>query len=179
MATIPNTLLNDADISAAMLQRLVQLLSASPVYYPWQTIPPDGKAFDAQTVIGTPTVAAGETVVLSLTCKRGYDGIVLRIANNFVGASINIGLPSLIWRIRNGVSINNSKFVDNYSEITTELGTTNFARDISGIFITSGQTLLYTVTNNDAGLPVSPASQVSCCFAGFFWPQQRNMRGQS
>lgn len=163
-----------------LLSRLVQLVSANPQYYPWQTIPPDGKSFDQVGVIGTPASGSGipgvpgvETVVVSLLCPLGYDGIVLGISNNFIGASFNPGLPSLTWRIRNGVAITNSQFVDGYNNIVVEYGTTNQPRDTSGIFVSSGQTLLYTVTNNDPGIPIAPVSQVACCFRGFFWPSQR------
>lgn len=162
------------------LSKLVQLLSASPVYYPWQIIPPDGKAFDYVATIALPVSGGGvapnpgvETVVVSFMCPLGYDGIIKRISNNYLGPSFDPGVPSLIWRIRSGSSIANSKFVDNYSNIVVEYGTTNFPRETDGIFVTSGQTMLYTVTNQDPGLPAGN-SQVTCCFAGLFWPQQRD-----
>lgn len=160
--------------------RLVKLLSFSPQFYPWAVIPPNGKSFDPVGVIGMPASGGGagyspgvETAVLTLVCPKGYNGIVYRISNNFLGPNFNPQLPSITWRIRNGASISNSKFVDNYQSIVVEFGTTNQPRPISGIFISSGQTLIYTVTNNDATLPISPDSQVVCCFSGFFWPQQR------
>ena len=156
-----------------LLAQLVRLLSANPNYYPWSLIPPDGKAFDVVNTIGTPTVAAGETEVTRLRCPDGYDGIVQGLSNNVFGPSFDPGLPSLIWRIRNGVSINASQFVDGYNRIIVEFGSTNFTRDTAGIFVSSGQTLLYTIENEDAGYPVSPATQITCAFRGFFWPAQR------
>jgi hypothetical protein len=108
-----------------------------------------------------------------LECPKGYNGIVERISNNFLGPNFNPQLPSITWRIRNGASVANSKFVDNYQNIVVEYGSTAQPRPTSGIFISSGQTLLYTVTNNDPTLPISPDSQIVCCLAGFFWPQQR------
>lgn len=174
---------NDSPIADTLLKQLVDILSASPIYYPWQIIPPDGKSFDAVNTITLPAAGIGiapapgiETVVTTLVCPLGYNGIVLRISNNFEGPSFNPGLPSLIWRIRNGSSIASSKFVDNYSKIVVEYGTTNAPRDISGIFVSSAQTLLYTVTNQDPAIPIAPATQTTCCFAGFFWPQQRDAR---
>ncbi len=106
---------------------------------------------------------------------KGYNGFIRRISNNYLGPSFNPGLPSLIGRIRNGPSIANSKFIDEYSRIVVEYGTTNQPREIDGIFISSGQTFLYTVTNQDAALPVGN-SQVTCCFAGSRWPEQRDKR---
>ena len=168
------------NILADILRAIYEVIFQNPDYYPWRKdcIPPDGKSFDQAQVIGTPTLAAGETIVTQITCPNGYSGIVSGISNNFLGASFNPGLPSLIWRIRNGASIVNSLFVDNYSAITVEFGTTNQPRPIDGIFLSSGQTLLYTVTNNDPGLPVGPGTQIECCFSGRFWPEKRNVRGQ-
>ena len=171
-----------ADLTNDLLARLVMLLSANPGYYPWSTIPPDGKAFDQVGVINTPVSGGGappspgiETEVVRITCPLGYQGIVLGISNNFLGANFNPGLPSLTWRIRNGVSLTNSQFVDGYSSIPVEFGTTEFPRVTSGIFIDTGQTLIYTVTNNDPAIPVDNTTQVACCFRGFFWPVQRNV----
>lgn len=168
--------------SQSDLDQLVKLLSASPTYYPWAIIPPDGKSFDFVNTIALPVSGGGvapspglETVVLTLKCPLGYDGIVYRISNNYLGPSFDPGVPSLIWRIRNGSNIANSKFIDNYDRIVVEYGTTNQPREISGIFVSSGQTLLYTVTNQDPGLPAGN-SQIVCCFAGHFWPQQREER---
>lgn len=170
---------SNLDNATSALNRLVALLSESPTYYPWQIIPPDGKSFDFVNTIPLPVSGGGaapdpglETLVTTLKCPLGYDGIVYRISNNYLGPGFNPGIPSIIWRIRNGSNIPNSKFVDNYQEIVVEYGTTNQPREISGIFVSSGQTLLYTVTNQDVALPAG-SSQVTCCFAGFFWPQQR------
>lgn len=168
-------------IDAQLLACILQKLNESSQYFPWSIIQPSGKAFDILKVIQTPVSGVGigyqpgvETVVTTLDCPLGYDGIVLRVSNNFIGASINPGLPSMTWRIRNGISIAQSKFVEGYSHIITEFGTTEYPRETSGIHVTSGQRLIYTVTNNDSTLPTGPASQVACCFAGHFWPAQRD-----
>ena len=161
-----------------MLQRIEALISANPDYYPWRngTIPPDGKAFDQAQTINMPTQAAGEQIVTRFTVNPGYDGIVLGISNNVInGNKFNPAAPDLIWRIRNGVAITNSLFVDGYSFITTEFGTTNQPRNTFGIFISSGQTLLYTITNNSPTYP-SDGVQTTCCFQGFQWPSQRGGR---
>lgn len=163
-----------------LLEGIYRLLSANPAYYPWQVIPPDGKAFDYTGTIDLPVSGGGfgfspgpETVVLTMQCPLGYDGIVLGISNNVFGPSFNPALPSLTWRIRNGVSIANSQFVDGYNEIDVEFGEVKFPRPTSGIFLSTGQTLLYTITNNDASYPTGPATQTTCCFRGFSWPSQR------
>lgn len=155
------------------LIQIARLMAASGEYKPWLNMPVDGKAFDKLEVIDTPDYGDPETIVTRLTCPTGYNGIVKRISNNFLGGSFNPGLPSLIWRIRNGVAISSSSFVDNYSRIVIEFGTTNYPRESDGIFLVSDQTLLYTVENNDPVLPAGGTSQVACCFAGFFWPAQR------
>ena len=158
-------------------EMLVQLVSALPTFYPWSIIPPDGKSFDPAATIELPAVGV-ETVVVKYTCPLGYSGLVKGISNNYLGPAFNPGLPSLIWRIRNGSAIASSRFVENYSQIVVEFGQTNFPRPIAGIHISSGQTLLYTVTNNDPALPVGN-SQVTCCFSGLIWPQQRDKQGEN
>ena len=170
-----------------LLETLIHLISSSPSYYPWRnnTMPSDGKAFDQVNTIGMPNSGGGagfspgpETIVTTLECPAGYDGIVLGISNNVFGPSFNPQLPSLTWRIRNGASLENSLFVDGYNNITVEYGETKFTRDISGILISSGQTLLYTITNNDVTYPISPVTQTTCCFRGFFWPSRRGGGGR-
>ena len=169
--------------STQLIELLIRTLSANPSYYPWSIIPPDGKAFDQVNTIGMPASGGGigfspgvETVVTELVCPIGYDGLVIGISSNVFGPSFDPALPSLTWRIRNGASLTNSLFVDGYSNITVEFGETKFPRPTAGIFVSSGQTLLYTITNNDATYPVSPVTQTTCCFRGLFWPTQRGGR---
>lgn len=153
-------------------EMLVKLVSALPTFYPWSIIPPDGKSIVPAQAIALPALGV-ETLVLAYTCPRGYSGLITGISNNYLGPSFNPALPSLIWRIRNGTSIISSRLIDNFNQITVEFGTTNFPMPIAGIHINSGQTFLYTVTNNDPALP-TPNSQVVCRFNGLIWPQQRD-----
>jgi len=171
-----------APTPADLLEMLIRIISANPTYYPWLrgAIPPDGKSFDLTSTINMPGSGGGagyspgpETLVLQLVCPAGYDGLVTAISNNVFGPSFNPALPSLTWRIRNGASLTNSLFVDNYNNITVEFGSTQQPREIAGIFVSSGQSLLYTTTNNDATYPVGPVTQTTCCFHGLFWPSQR------
>lgn len=182
MGSSPFTLKQDLDISMLELLQLGRLVATLPNRYPWSIIPPDGVGFDPMVVIPTPAPGAGpgfspgvETVVNTLQVPDGYDGIITHISNNFLGASFNPGLPSLTWRIRVGASIAQSRFVRDYDNIIVEFGETKFPREIAGIFLSSGQTFLYTVTNNDPAIAPGPGTQVACCFSGFYWPQQRSV----
>jgi hypothetical protein len=165
---------------------LVKLVGALPTFYPWSIIPPDGKGFDPVQAIELPASGGGagyspgnETVVVSYTCPKGYSGLVKGIQNNYLGPGFNAALPSLTWRIRLGpnITVSASRFVENYANITVEFGQTNFPRPISGIHIHSGQTLIYTVTNNDTALPAE-TSVVVCGFSGLIWPEQRDKQGR-
>lgn len=137
-------------------------------YYPWEVIPPQGKAFDATSTppIVTPTVAAGETTVLVLQCPLGWDGIVKRLSNNYIGGTDPDTTGSLTWRV-----YLDRQLVPNYGNIQVQFGTPAFPRDTDGIFFSSGQTLKWTVTNIDPALPTA-GSFCSCCLAGFWWPRQ-------
>ncbi len=149
------------------MSELASLLASDSTYYSWLVIPPQGKAFDANSdpPIVTPTVVAGETEVLRLKVPQGWDGIIKRISNTYIGGTNPDTTQSLIWRI-----YLDTQLVPNYGRITTQFGSTQFPRDTDGIFIGSGQTVRWTVTNVDAGLPTA-GTYCSCCLAGFWWPR--------
>jgi hypothetical protein len=159
------------------LARLVQLMNdlineigTDSTYYPWLVIPPQGKAFDANSTppIVTPTVAAGETEVLRLVVPQGWDGIIKRLSNTYIGGTNPDTTQSLTWRI-----YLDQQLVPNYGNIKTQFGSTQFPRETDGIFISSGQTVRWTVTNTDVALP-TPGTYCSCCLAGFWWPRQQS-----
>ncbi len=149
------------------LSDLTSLLASDSTQYPWIVIPPQGKAFDANSTppIVTPTVAAGETEVLRLVVPQGWDGIIKRLSNNYIGGTNPDTTQSLTWRI-----YLDQQLVPNYGNIKTQFGTTSFPRETDGIFIGSGQVVRWTVTNTDVVLPTA-GTFCSCCLAGFWWPR--------
>ena len=133
--------------------------------------PPGFKSFDPTGIISTPVINT-ETTVLILPIPIGWDGIILRIANVFIGPGFVDGSGDLTWRIL----VDNLNPVDNYGAILTTIGTYSLGgygitpREISGIIVRSGQNIYYTVTNTNAAL--IPGTQVACIFGGYFWRVQ-------
>lgn len=152
------------------VRELVRLLSQNPTYYPWIDSPPDAQSFDETNVIPVPTAIGIETDVLVLLVPAGWDGAILGISNVYLGPveSLNYAIPSLVWRIRV-----DQRQINGYNKITTQFGTTEFPRPISPILVNSGQTLRYTVTNNDGALP-AVGNFIYCQFGGRFWPHRKS-----
>lgn len=152
------------------LGELTNLLAGDSTQYPWLVIPPQGKAFDKNSdpPITTPTVGAGETEVLRVVVPQGWNGIIKRLSNTYIGGTNPDTTQSLTWRV-----YLDQMLVPNYGRITTQFGNTQFPRETDGIFIGSNQVVRWTVTNTDAGLPTA-GTYCSCCLAGFWWPQPQN-----
>ncbi len=158
-------------LMSRQLTQLMELIANSSEYYPWEVLPPQGRAFDANSKppIVTPTVAAGETEVLRFIVPLGFDGIIKRLSNTYIGGTNPDTTQSLTWRI-----YLDSQLVPNYSAITTQFGSTQWPRETDGIFIGSGQIVRWTVTNTDAALPTA-GTFCTCCLAGFVWPRDNNL----
>lgn len=143
---------------------LTRLLQAQNTYYPWGLLGAQAKAFDKTSVIATPVVNV-ETTVLTLDVPIGYDGIIERLANCYIGGSNPDVTQSLVWRIRIDQIL-----VPNYNAITTQFGSPAQPRPTSGIFIGGQQHITYTVTNIDPALPAA-GTFIFCCLAGHWWPR--------
>lgn len=137
--------------------------------FPWNDFPPDGQSYDYSNVVPTPGVGV-ETLVLATAVPVGWDGCVLRIANNYLGPaeSLDYSIPSLTWRIRI-----DQRLVAGYNAITTQFGSTQQPRPISPILVSSGQVLRYYVLNSDASIPTL-GTFIYANFSGHFWPHRTN-----
>jgi len=134
--------------------------------YPWIFLPPGFESFDLTGSIATPTTTAQATV-LELAVPEGWDGIVNKIANVFIGTGFIEASGDLVWQIL----YNSNQPVKNYGAITTTFGSVAQPRDISGFIVRSKQTIQYRVTNTVAPT-LSGGSYIYCTLSGYFWRSQ-------
>lgn len=106
--------------------------------------------------------AIGATVtILTYIVPIGRNGIINKVANNFVGGGWTAGTGDLIWRIL----IDNAPppGATSYNSIVDSLGSPAQPVGISGFRIFENQTLTVVLLNNPAGLNggVIPAGQLT------------------
>ena len=140
--------------------------------YPWMYQAPGFESFDLQGVVATPTVAAGETTVITLPVPIGWDGVIHRIGHGYIGGGgWQEGDTRLTWRIL----INGNQPQKNYGAMTTSFGSIGHPRDIAGIVVLAGQQILYRVINTDNIL--AGGTSIWACFSGYFWRSQGEKYG--
>lgn len=124
-------------------------------------IPPSGVSFDFAAYVALPAVAATSTIV-SFTVPDGFNGVIQRLANVYVGTGFVEGSGSLIWQITA-----NQGVVRNYENILASLGAVSSPSQISGIFVKEGQLVVLQV--NNVSLAVGGA-QSGGRLGGYFYP---------
>lgn len=134
--------------------------------YPWIFPPPGYESFDLSKSIVTPAVSATPTTVLTLSSPVGWDGVILRIANVFIGSGFVEASGDLTW----GLFINGNQPVRNYGQIITTFGSVAQPREISGFLLRSGQTLIYNVIN--ANVLLAGNTSIVCTVSGYWWRSQ-------
>jgi hypothetical protein len=129
------------------------------IYPPAQSEPIDEAGY-----VLLPAIAAEATVVTFLV-PRGRNGVIKKIANNFVGGGWVEGTGDVIWRIEiNGVSY------QGYQAIVNSLGNPSSPTELPGfIHIVEGQTVSIIVAN----VAVIVAGQLSGGrFMGYHYPRE-------
>ena len=130
---------------------------------PWIEFPEGGYAFDYQGQTNMPGVGSTSTVV-TFTVPDGYDGVIKRFSINYTGGA-NVTNPSdLIYRITA-----DARPIKGYSNIITDLGTTQIPRFTDGIRIYSNQVIAITVTHANN---VTLGQPVYGTIAGWYYPRQ-------
>lgn len=132
-----------------------------PLRAPW-IVPPSGfLSFDENNAIPVPAIGTTATI-LSFQVPDGFDGIIKRISQNYLGGGFSDGSGDLIWRITL-----DGRPVKNYSNMIVQLGATATPREISGIRIQSGQIVGYTVTHVNNPLPDNTVATAG----GWYYPR--------
>lgn len=124
------------------------------------------RAIDEQSSAALPTIAAGETTILTFIVPQGFDCIIRRLSHNFTGGGFVQGSGDIIWRIL----IDNAP-VRNFQNMTTEKGSWDQPREIDGIRAYSGQTIRYNVVH---AANAALAGNVICSLNGSLFPSEGN-----
>jgi len=130
---------------------------------PWIDEPSGSDPFDQQMGINLP-VAAGDTVVGSLFCPVGYDGVIKSVSNNVNFGGFVQFSGDIVWRL-----LIDGRPVRNFENILSEKGSITQPRTISPIRIYSGQTAQWIVNHVANGLL---SGQVICSLGGYFYPSK-------
>lgn len=132
--------------------------------YPWIFLPPGFESFDLTGAVDLPAIGSTSTVV-ELAVPEGWDGVVNKIANVFIGTGFIEASGDLIWQIL----YNTNQPVKNYGQIITTFGSVAQPRDISGFIVRSKQTIQYKITNVAS---LAGGSKIYCTLSGYFWRSQ-------
>lgn len=132
---------------------------------PWIDPPPDSAEFDEAGLVALPVAPSIDTTVLQVVVPRGFDGTIKAYNVNFLGGGFVPGSGTIVWR----VNINGTP-VRNFSNITTERGSPEQARPLSGsIRVFSEQTITIVVNHaSDNTL----AGDVVAGLQGWFYPSR-------
>lgn len=135
--------------------------SITPVSLPPHNfMPPDGIAFDYAAYIATPAIGANG-VVVTFTVPEGFNGVIKRIGNVYVGAGFVDGSGALVWQI-----VENSGVVRNYDNIVASLGAVNNPSEVAGILVKEQEVIELVVSNVSLA---AGATQIGGRLSGWFY----------
>lgn len=121
----------------------------------------DSRAFDFVSYAALPGVGL-QTVLLSFTVPGGYNGVIVRFGNAYVGPGFVEGSGSLQWQL-----LDNNVPVPNYENIPASLGATANPSPVSNIRIKEGHRIQLVI--NNISLVVGGASSGGR-LGGWFYP---------
>lgn len=112
-------------------------------------MPPTGRAFELHGYVALPAIGAS-AIVVSKRVEPGRNGMIRRIANEFVGGGFTAGTGSVIWQIfldlQNPVAFTGLVAPD-FDRIVASLGSVNNPSNIDGIRVKENQLVALIVTN--------------------------------
>jgi hypothetical protein len=118
--------------------------------------------------------AIGSTVIiLSYTVPAGRNGLIQKVANNFVGGGWTAGTGDLIWRIL--VDGTPPPGASSYNNILDSLGAIASPTKIAGFRIYENQVITVIAFNNPAGPDggvVVAGQRVGARLAGYLYPRE-------
>jgi len=129
-------------------------------------MPPEGESFDVAATVALPAIAA-TVVVAQVVVPAGRNGVLHRIANEFIGGGFVDGSGDIIWQIfQNLGQVGGTGVVAPYYDaIVNSLGTVPNPSLIDGIRVKSGDVLAITLKN--VSIPV--AKQLVRARLGGYW----------
>ncbi len=116
----------------------------------------------------------GSTVtILTYTVPIGRNGVIQKVANNFVGGGWTAGTGDLIWRIL--IDGTPPPGATNYDTILDSLGSPAIPTSIAGFRIFENQTLTVVLFNNPAGPDggvVVAGQRTGARLLGYLYPRE-------
>jgi hypothetical protein len=138
---------------------------------PWIEAPAESDLIDDINYVALPAIGA-TAVVLSRQVEQGYNGILLSLANNFVGGGWVEGSGSVLWQV-----LRDSAAVPGYDAIPASLGSpANPVRHPSGFRIMEGQLLQLVVKNVNV---VVAGQLIGGRWQGWYYPKEYEDPGYS
>jgi len=144
-------------------------ISAFPV---WLFPPTQWENIDQIAYALLPAIGATVTII-SFVVPAGRNGIIQKVANNFVGGGFVEGTGDLVWRIL--VDGTPPPGATNYDNIVDSLGAVASPTQIPGFRIFENQTITLVAFNNpagpDGGVVVS-GQRVGGRLIGYMYPRE-------
>jgi len=155
--------LNSLQDVMQQVQRSTRLISA-----PWLIEPPDSESFHIASGITIPGIDGVFHTVVTVTCPPGRNGVLNRIANEFIGGGFTDFSGDLVWQIVRNPGSFISTAERNYENITASLGAVVKPTRISGIRIFEND-VVALIVRNDA---VTTSGQIiGGLLGGYFYPR--------
>jgi hypothetical protein len=142
-------LMTDPATAADKVINPPDLSQANPVTRPIWIDPPDNWQNVDQVTYALLPAIGGTVVIVSFQVPLGYNGIINRIANNFVGGGWVEGSGDVIWKIL--ADGGTPPGATSYANIVASLGSPANPVPISGFRIFENQVITLVAFNNPAG----------------------------
>lgn len=127
-------------------------------------MPPEGVEFRPHGYVALPAQGSS-AVVVAFTVPKGYNGIINRIANEFVGGGFQQGAGGVIWELILDAATDVP--APNFQEILASLGSVNNPAILNGIRIRENQNVQLQVEN----VSIVVAGQlIGGLLGGYFYP---------
>lgn len=139
----------------------------------WIYPPINWENVDRIAYVTLPAINAADLTILSFTVPIGRNGVINKVANNFVGGGWTEGTGDIIWRIL--VDGAPPPAANSYAAIPASLGSPANPTEISGFRIFENQVISVVVFNNGSGPNggVTPAGQlVGARLCGYLYPRE-------
>ena len=133
-------------------------------------MPNEGQEFRYVAYVTIPAQDGLQHTVVQFKVEQGYNGIINRLANVFVGGGFQEGQGLITWQLwLDGTNAANPVVAPNFDEIVASLGTVYNPAILNGIPIKESQLVTLVVENEVAGI-VPAGQQIGGLIGGFFYP---------
>jgi hypothetical protein len=139
----------------------IQLIERLPVS---NFMPPEGVEFRPHAYVPLPAIGAS-AIVVQFTVPVGDDGMLNRLANEFVGGGFQQGAGGVTWKLF--VDFQTAVPAPNFQSIVASLGSVNNPTILNGIRVKENQVVTLQVTNVSI---VVAGQQIGGLLGGYYFP---------